>query len=112
MNEDTAMHHFRGPARVNCAQAVLLAFQGALPVSDAMLQAAKGCGGGRAPEGECGAYHAARLLLKDHPQALAELRQRFEDDGGDIRCRSIRQARQLDCDGCVKLAARVVAGVM
>lgn len=109
MDEETAMHYFRGPDRANCAQAVLLAFRDAFDVSDDVLQSAKGCGGGRAPEGECGAYHAARLLLADHPDAQNNLRERFLEKGGDIHCRPIRTQKKLDCEGCVKLAARVVS---
>ncbi|NLW87239.1 MAG: C_GCAxxG_C_C family protein [Planctomycetes bacterium] len=93
--------------KLNCAQSVLKAFipedqQGLQRVADA-----KGLGGGRAPEGRCGALYAASQLLDESDgQALA---QEFIAEAGSPACREIRKSRSLTCRQCVELAARLVA---
>ncbi len=92
----------------NCAQAVALAWadQVGLPQQEASAQFA-GCGGGRAPEGLCGALHAARELAgttqaNDLTAAFARR------TGGHTRCRDIRRVRSLPCASCVELAAELL----
>jgi hypothetical protein len=104
MDEATARSLFRGKNKLNCAQAVLKAFQPAFGTSDREIQAFKTAGDGRAPEGLCGALHAARHLLQD-PSLARELEALFERKGGSTRCKEIRKAKKLPCGDCVALAA-------
>lgn len=104
MDEATARSLFRGKNKLNCAQAVLRAFQPAFGASDKEITAFKAAGSGKAPEGVCGALHAARHLLQD-PSLARKLEALFERKGGSTRCKEIRKLKKLPCGDCVALAA-------
>ena len=91
----------------NCAQSVLKGAQAALPVSEEQIAQARAHGGGRAPEGLCGALHAAISLVDDKEQAK-KMRQQFVDAAGSENCRKIRQAGTFSCAECVKTAASLL----
>jgi hypothetical protein len=101
-----ALSVFRQPPhRLNCAQSVLHAFQELtgqthLPVTDF-----KSFGGGRAPDGLCGALHAACAVL---PEKADELKTRFAARLGSLYCRELRAARQHPCEVCVGHAAELL----
>ncbi len=81
----------------NCAQAVICG-AGREDLKDAMAV----CGGGKAPDGICGALHAALLLA---PAAEnEEIKRKFAAQAGDITCRQIKAA-SYPCVKCVELAA-------
>jgi len=67
----------------NCAQAVLRGFQQMLAIPDERIAAASAHGGGRAPEGLCGALHSA-LELVDRPEDKAAIRAEFARQAGDV----------------------------
>ena len=100
----TAAHAQRD---TNCAQAVLRGFQQVLGIADERIAAAAAHGGGRAPEGLCGALHSA-LELVDRPEDKAAIRAEFERQAGDVTCRAVRSLKQLSCSDCVRLAAELV----
>ena len=89
------------PKKYNCAQAVVKTFG-----RDDLVETMKCCGGGRAPEGLCGALHAALLILSDEKQEV--VKKEFQQATGDIQCRSIRQVGKTSCTEFV----RIVAGVL
>ena len=105
MDDATAIAWFRGKDKLNCAQAVLTAFQPASGTSDGEIAAFKTAGGGKAPGGVCGALYAARHLLQNLELA-AELEAAFEREAGSVRCKTIRKLKRLACGDCVALAAR------
>lgn len=99
MEAEKAKDYYTGKAgiRLNCAQAVAAAFD-----HDAAPYAA--CGGGRAPQGWCGAAYAAANLIQD-PAAVETA---FQQAAGTIRCSELRAQRHLSCLGCIELSATLV----
>jgi hypothetical protein len=104
MKEIEAMQWYHGRDRLNCAQAVLKAFQQEAGLPDEVIRAASRSGGGMAPGGACGAFHAARVLLGGQ-ELLEPVAQAFEIRAGSTRCREIRAGRKLSCRECVALSA-------
>ncbi|OGC22136.1 hypothetical protein A2291_01400 [candidate division WOR-1 bacterium RIFOXYB2_FULL_42_35] len=100
-----------GEIRGNCAEAVLRAFKDTMGVEENLLALAKGHGGGRAPEGYCGAYYVAKLLIEKYCclEKTQEFEQYFKELASSLKCNEIRQARKLSCVGCVEKAAEFIA---
>ena len=95
-----------GEKKLNCAQAVAAAFQEALALSPEDVAGLAHCGGGAAPGGVCGAFHAAATILnKEASQDLPACEAQFAAAAGSTKCREIRAKRQLSCLGCVEKAA-------
>ena len=93
--------------RGNCAQAVAHAWKSKNPESPHTVEHFANCGGGRAPEGLCGALHAGCVMAGD--AHAASIRRKFaERTGGHHTCRAIRAAKVLPCAGCVALAAELL----
>lgn len=80
------------------------AFQLESGISEETIRTAAQQGGGKAPEGVCGALHAARVILGNGP-ALKEIENDFSAKAGSKQCREIRGMRSLPCSGCVTLSA-------
>ena len=85
----------RPPENLNCAQAVLAAYHDATGDRTLPIAALKPCGGGRAPDGLCGALHAACVLAPDRADAIKAA---FLARIGALRCKEI-EAPCLDCVG-------------
>ena len=98
---EKALETFRQPPHMyNCAQTVCAAF-GRTDLVDEM----KACGGGRAPEGMCGALYAATRLL---PDKAAEMVEGFRAVNGATCCRDLKGANRVPCQECVRCAATQV----
>ncbi len=92
-----------GCRRMNCAQAVMSAFSEDFNIDESMVEAFKNYGGGRAPDGLCGAYYAVRYILgKTEPDRLEELEKHFLEHAGALECRNIKGLKRLSCVGCVE----------
>jgi hypothetical protein len=101
--EQTASDHFNS-RRGNCAQAVALAWKDKKDPGSTHAEAFVSAGRGRAPEGLCGALHAARELAGEpHKDQLTTLFK--EKASGYTACRDIRRNRVMPCADCVGLAA-------
>ncbi len=89
------------PKTHNCAQSVAAGCERADLTAE--LQAA---GGGRAPEGRCGALFAALLLTpaEKHAEIIAE----FTACAGAETCREIKTVHHFPCAKCVELGAELV----
>ena len=111
MNRSQASRFYHGPEGYNCAQAVLKYFQNDLRISDEAIASSKGLGGGRAPQGRCGALHAALTLIDDEGMK-AELEERFRTAAGASVCRDIRSLNKLSCKDCVDTAAALAEKIM
>jgi hypothetical protein len=81
------------------------AFQDLGTIDEGRISAARSHGGGRAPEGCCGALHAARGLVD--PTHHSALDTAFAAHAGALDCRSIRRLRQASCSACVAEATRL-----
>ena len=101
-----ALERFRRPPEpLNCAQAVLYAYQkvsgdAALSISDM-----KALGGGRAPGGLCGALHTACTVA---PEKAESLKARFAEITGSVLCREMREANRHSCEVCVSESAQLL----
>jgi hypothetical protein len=84
--------------RGNCAQAVAHAWKTKNPASPHDAAQFADCGGGRAPDGVCGALHASCMLAG--AGRAGTIREKFaEQAGGHIA---------LPCQACVALAAELL----
>jgi hypothetical protein len=94
--------------RGNCAQAVIAAWNEHHDAELLSVDAFRACGHGKAPDGLCGAIHAALSAAEEHH--ADELRNSFAArTGGFVSCREIRQARSISCADCVGVAADLLA---
>nr|WP_320133423.1 hypothetical protein [uncultured Holophaga sp.] len=93
------------PQDLNCAQAVLAAYQEASGDTRFDLESFRAHGGGRAPLGTCGAIHAACLIL---PEAELALKTAFFQEAGQLDCASLRMGGEISCRECVGIAAELL----
>ena len=90
------------PKIYNCAQSVAAAFG-----EDALTAELRDCGGGRAPEGRCGALHAALQLIPGSSRTAAAAE--FVAAAGSERCRELKgMTPPFPCAECVRIAAELV----
>lgn len=97
-----ATETLHGEQMYNCAQSVV-ALCGHVELCDEMKQ----CGGGRAPEGLCGALHAALLLVPEDKRE--EVRQAFALEAGAEKCRDIKGTTGTSCQMCVAIATALAS---
>lgn len=95
------------PLKYNCAQSVIHGYKAvrndcALNPEDFQNQ-----GGGKAPEGVCGALWAACCIK---PGWADEYRIAFKAKAGAIHCRELKCEHGALCHGNVSLAVRLLAG--
>lgn len=107
MKDQQAANFFGGKERYNCAQAVFKTFQQEAALPESVIEAAKARGGGKAPEGLCGAIYAAGVVASDDATRRV-IETAFADVAGSIKCREIRTMKRVDCRGCVALASGLV----
>ena len=89
------------PKLHNCAQAVACGADR----EDLKEELAK-CGGGKAPEGLCGALYAALLLApKDKHD---DIKREFAAKAGFLTCREIKTVSKFPCADCVALASELL----
>ncbi len=102
MNEvETALATFRQPPYMyNCAQTICAAFG-----RQDLLEEMKNCGGGRAPEGTCGALYGAMQVA---PERAEELRSAFCAANGATQCRQLKGENRVPCPVCVRTAAELL----
>ena len=89
------------PKMHNCAQAVACG-AGREDLKDELAK----CGGGKAPEGLCGALYAALLLapVEKHD----EIKQKFAEKAAYLTCREIKTISKFPCADCVALASELL----
>jgi hypothetical protein len=109
MDKPNAAAYFRGKENYNCAQALLKAYEAAAGIDKSCLDRFANFGGGRAPDGECGALFAAKSLLQgDDVKKKLELEDEFVLAAGSRKCRDIRKTGKLTCAQCVQKASDIV----
>jgi len=84
------------PEKLNCAQCILKAFQAQLNISDSIIAEFRRYGGGRAPEGVCGALYAADYLLKQHGKN--SIQEEFRQKTNAVTCLELRKKRKVLCE--------------
>ncbi|MCK9572038.1 MAG: C-GCAxxG-C-C family protein [Candidatus Omnitrophica bacterium] len=114
MRKEKAKNHFLGKdghVKLNCAQSVIKAYHDHFGVPAEEVDRFAGFGGGKAPEGRCGAYYAALYLsAKKNQIKIDRLNEDFVRAAGSIKCKEIRSQRKLSCLGCVEKAADFLEG--
>ncbi len=105
---EKAGEYFHGRFGDNCAQAVLRAHADRFGISEETIGEHSRDGGGRAEGGLCGALVAAKLLLPDKKDIIAE---RFSEMAGSSLCRDIRKEKRMTCRQCVEAASSLVETV-
>jgi len=99
-----------GARRMNCCESVAYAFQDRIPLAGEELRNFAGFGGGRAPEGYCGAIYAAKRLLEISGSPLAaDISNIFDGIAGSVKCREIKALKKASCLMCVEKAAELVS---
>ena len=95
--EEAAVVFRKPPRMLNCSQSVA-----AVCGRDELVDGLAGFGGGRAPEGLCGALYAALAIV---PEAKRdELNRRFAEAVGNVACRDIKAVNKTPCLDCVATA--------
>lgn len=107
MSVNVAKNHFLGKdgyQRMNCAQSVLNAFKETFDLTDETVESFKAYGSGKAPEGLCGAFYAAKYVIEhaDEREKTDILERYFTEQAGALQCRQIRECKKLSCLGCVE----------
>lgn len=93
----------------NCAEAVVEACREKFPLTPAAKEIFRTCGGGRAPEGLCGALYGICEILKVYaPDRIEKVKEDFKARCGAVHCREIRKGHQVPCSGCVQIATEVL----
>ena len=98
---EKAVGSFRAPPEMyNCAQSVVSVAEDA-----SLLDEMKSCGGGRAPEGLCGALWGAMALspAEERESVKAAFRERL----GGVTCAELKGTLQVPCAECVRVAAEL-----
>jgi len=88
----------------NCAQAVAYHWKELYPDTSVVEKYVE-YGGGRAPQGKCGALFAAMNASPDHAQ---EIEQEFFQQVGATTCREIKTVSKTPCLRCVEVADLLV----
>ena len=100
---ENALKTFRAPPENhNCAQCVAAAFG-----REDLVSALKDCGGGRAPDGVCGALYAALQIASEEKRA--GIAREFAAKNGSEKCRELKQRFRVPCPQCVATAADLLS---
>lgn len=103
MPKEKALYSFRQPPlSLNCAQAIAHGFG-----REDLASQLQTCGGGKAPDGLCGALYAA-MIIAGEPTA-AEIADAFEKELGYRTCFSLKREGKVSCPKCVACAADLLS---
>ena len=105
MDNTKASDFFHKEENFNCAQAVLKYAESHEVVNEELIAEFRNFGGGKAPEGLCGALYAAQHIFNDNKKT-GQTKVKFVNEAGSVTCREIRKGKKLSCTGCVDLAGR------
>lgn len=106
MSKEKSLQFFRTPPHnYNCAQTVAAGFG-----RDDLIEPFKTCGGGRAPEGLCGALYAALELAPEAKRT--EIIEAFRRENGSVSCRDLKQTFRVPCPQCVAVAAKLLEAAL
>ncbi len=110
VSDTIAAQYFHGKESFNCCQAVLKAYSAQTNMTDNYIEDNfRKHGGGRAPEGMCGALYASVVLLEDQPETLESVVNEFTKNSGALDCRTIRKSGKLPCRDCVELVGKLLS---
>ena len=97
------------PENMNCAQAILKAFEKEFNISEQKIAEYKAYGGGRAENGLCGAlFSAKKLLSKDEYERLES---KFLAEFGSVDCTELKEM-QYSCKKIVSFVDGLVDEIL
>ncbi len=110
---ENAVNRYKGKngmSKENCSMSIIKSFhESSAPMKTDELSEFSGFGGGRAPEGYCGALYAAEKLIdKSNSLGFKEIKNSFLEEAGSLKCREIRKLGKLPCEGCVRVTAELL----
>jgi len=93
--------------KLNCYQAVLVAFQHKITVHEDDIKKGLKFSSGRAPNGLCGAVYAVQKILEmnDRADSFCHFSDYFSKEHGSLKCKEIRALKKISCIKCVEEAA-------
>ncbi len=101
----------KGPRRLNCAQSIAETFREKFPFDEETMELLSSCGGGKAPEGYCGAFYATKRILDRHFSQVAEEKMELlRSFAGSLKCREIKSLKKKSCLECIEKSVEVVDG--
>ena len=101
--EEQVDKFFHGKEGYNCSQTVLRILKdnlNAANVNEEDITNAKAFGGGRAPNGYCGALYGALLALSND-SVKNQILNDFQNQIGNLTCREIKQVNKKSCKECI-----------
>lgn len=114
MSKEKAREYYtdkRSGKRLNCGQSVIAAFREKFLLDENSVALFAALGSGRAPGGECGAFYAAKFILgADRKDDIEKCGDIFLSKAGSIKCKEIRQGKELSCVGCIETASEFLEG--
>ena len=96
------------PMFYSCAQSVLLGFKDEFGITDKEIQDFAAFMAGKAPNGYCGALHAAIYLLEKKGVDIEKVKEEFKKVAGALTCKDIKGVAKFPCHSCVVLADEIV----
>ena len=110
--KETAQAYYlgkKGPQRLNCAQSIAETLREKYPLEEKTVTLLSTCGGGRAPEGYCGAFYATKSILERYAhQTAAEKMESLQSFAGSLKCREIKALKKKSCLECIEKSVEVV----
>lgn len=101
---------FHAEHRGNCAMSVAYGYARATGKSEAeavdAAETFRAFGGGKAPNGSCGALYAAKMMQPDHADAIEDFFKRGAQNF--TKCSEIRPNKVIPCNRCVELAGEAL----
>lgn len=98
------------PYNWNCAQAIHKAFATYTGLSDEEIELSyRPMGGGRAPEGMCGAIYAVRTIVGEGSETARQLTETFAERMGGLSCRELKGKHGRPCSLLVEEAETLLA---
>ncbi|MDG3087345.1 C-GCAxxG-C-C family protein [Vibrio hannami] len=105
MKNKQAAKYFHGEEGLNCAQAVLKAFQPESGMTDFTIKSAQVAGGGRAKDGVCGALYAVQMVFGEG-KATDDVVENFVKQNGSPLCQDIKTT-ECQCREYVRTATEL-----
>jgi len=100
-SEKAKMLFTKADRTLNCAETIAAAF-GHEDIFPQMRQ----CGGGHAPDGICGALHAALVLAPESRRE--EIKRKFALEAKSVYCFELKNKHHTSCLSCVMTAATLL----
>lgn len=99
----------KGSLRLNCAQSIAETLREKFPLDKETMEIFSACGGGRAPEGYCGAFYATKCILERHfPSAAEGKMELLQSFAGSLKCKEVKALKKKSCLECIEKCVEVV----